>query len=85
MSVHNFHLPLPETLYNRLREEARRSHQPATTVAREALAHWLAQTQKTAISDAIAVYAKKHAGTAADLDETLEASSIEHLLASDVE
>ncbi|MBI2218167.1 MAG: hypothetical protein HYU51_12795 [Candidatus Rokubacteria bacterium] len=36
-SVRNFHLPLPEPLYRRLREAAAQTNQPATTVARYAI------------------------------------------------
>jgi hypothetical protein len=79
-AVRNFHVPLPEDLYNKLREEAGRSGSPATELARRAIEVLLEQRQRAALSDAIALYAAKHAGTASDLDEALEAASVEHLL-----
>ena len=53
----NFHLPLPETTYTRLRAEAERTHVPATTLAREAVDWWLRQQFRKARHDAIAAYA----------------------------
>jgi hypothetical protein len=35
-TLRNFHVPLSEDLYSRLREEAGRSKQPATALARHA-------------------------------------------------
>jgi hypothetical protein len=78
-TLRNFHVPLPEDLYNRLREEADRSKQPATETARQAIESWLEQRRKTALHEAIAAYAGRHAGTPVDLDEALEAASLEHL------
>ena len=79
-AVRNFHVPLPDDLYNKLREEADRSGSPATELARRAIEVLLEQRQRAALNDAIALYAAKHAGTASDLDEALEAASVEHLL-----
>jgi len=61
----NFHLPLPESIYRALQEEAAALKRPATSVAREA----------------IATYAAKHAGTSADLDPALEEAGVELLRA----
>ena len=55
-AVRNFHVPLPEGLYNKLREEAGRSGSPATELARRAIEVLLEQRQRDAISDAIARY-----------------------------
>ncbi len=79
-TLRNFHVPLSEDLYRRLREEADRSRQPATALARHAIDNWLKQERKAALHSAIATYAVRHAGTALDLDEDLEAASLEHLL-----
>ncbi|MBI5087288.1 MAG: hypothetical protein HZB13_22140 [Acidobacteria bacterium] len=76
----NFHLPLPEQTYSRLRAEAERAQVPATTLAREALDWWLRQQFRRARRDAIAAYAKDMAGSALDLDPSLEAAGIEHLV-----
>ncbi len=76
----NFHLPLPEQIYIRLRAEAERTQVPATTLAREAVDGWLRQQSRKARQDAIAAYAKEMAGTSLDLDNELESAGIEHLM-----
>jgi predicted DNA-binding protein len=77
----NFHVPLPDELYKRLREEAERSEQPATVLAREAIDVWLRDREKATLHDAIADYAARHGGTAVDIDDELEEASVEHLVA----
>ena len=79
-TLHNFHVPLPEEIYSKLREEAERSKRPATALARQAIEDWLRQREKAALRDAIAVYAAEHAGGDVDLDKELEAAAVEHLL-----
>jgi hypothetical protein len=74
----NFHLPLPEQTYVRLRAEAERTQVPATTLAREAVDEWLRQQSRKARQDAIAAYATEMAGTSLDLDTDLESAGIEH-------
>lgn len=81
--VRNFHLPLPEELYRRLRSQAAAAGQPATVVARHAIEAWLRQRRRAAIHEAIAAYAVKAAGTLDDLDPALEAASLEHLAAEE--
>ena len=76
----NLHVPLPEALHRRLRVEAERSHRPATELAREAIDRWLSDRQRAAVHEAISAYAAQHAGTPADLDPTLEAAAVEHLV-----
>ena len=76
----NFHLPLPEQTYIRLRAEAERTQVPATTLAREAVDQWLRQQSRKARQDAIAAYATEMAGTHLDLDTGLESAGIEHLV-----
>lgn len=75
----NFHLPLPEQTYSRLRAEAERTQVPATALAREAIDCWLRQQLRKARHDAIAAYAAEMAGTHLDLDPDLESAGIEHL------
>lgn len=77
--VRNFHLPLPEPLYRRLRDAAERAHQPATTLARYAIETWLRQQRKAMVREAIAGYAAGAAGTRDDLDEDLEVASLDQL------
>jgi predicted transcriptional regulator len=75
--VRNFHLPLPEPTYRRLREAARRAKQPATVVARQAIEAWLRDQRKAAVREEIAAYAAKVAGTLDDYDPDLEAASLD--------
>ena len=76
-AIHNFHLPLPESLYEELKEEAKKRKRPATVVARGAIADWLRSVRRSEISEAIAAYAAENAGTAADLDEAWEEAGLE--------
>jgi len=78
--VKNFHVPLPEQTYDRLRAAAERARVPATALAREAIDSWLRQQLRKARHDAIASYAAETAGTNLDLDADLEAAGIEHLV-----
>ena len=77
--VKNFHLPLPQDVYDALREEAASIGRPATVVAREAIEAWLRERRRAMVREAIATYAVKHAGTTADLDPTLERATLELL------
>jgi predicted DNA-binding protein len=78
-SLRNFHLPLPEPTYRRLRDAAERTNQPATALARHAIESWLREHRRTMVREAIARYAADVAGTREDLDEDLEAASLEML------
>ena len=78
--MRNFHLPLPEQIYTRLRAEADRTQLPATALAREAIDVWLRQQLRKARHQAIAAYAEEMAGTNLDLDPALESAGIEHLI-----
>ena len=78
--MRNFHVPLPDEVYRDLREEASRSMQPATALARQAIEQWLYHRRKAARHEAIASFATEHANTSLDLDADLEAASVEHLI-----
>jgi hypothetical protein len=78
-SLSNFHLPLPPDLREMLHDEAERSGQPATALAREALQTWLAQRRRQRLHEEIAAWATEHAGTGIDLDEDLEQAGLEVL------
>jgi hypothetical protein len=67
----NFHLPLPEGVYEALHQEASRLGRPATVVAREAIELWLQERKRTVVREAIAAYAVQHAGTSVMLPGTL--------------
>ena len=75
----NLHVPLPEPLYRRLRAGALKSGRPATDLAREAIARWLAEEERLRLREAIQAYARGVAGTRDDLDPALEAAALEHL------
>jgi hypothetical protein len=79
----NFHLPLSEGLYDRLRGEAQKRGRPATAIARQALEAWFAQQRRTELHEAIAEYARREAGGSADLDRELEESGLESLRESE--
>ncbi len=81
-SVKNFHLPLPDDTYEHLRSAAERAKVPATAIAREAIDFWLRQQLRKERHDAIAAYAAEMAGTSLDLDASLEAAGIDHLMAT---
>jgi hypothetical protein len=76
----NFHVPLPDQTYTRLRAEAERTQLPATILAREAIDSWLRDQARKSTHDAIAAYAAEMAGTDLDLDRDLESAGIEHLV-----
>lgn len=78
-SPRNFHLPLPDKIYRELREEAARTQQSATALARLAIEAWLEQRRAAALHAEIAAYAAQHAGTVLDLDEEMEAAALETL------
>ena len=84
-ALRNFHVPLPEALYDRLRREAEQSREPATEIARHAIEHYLEERRKDALHSAIKYYAKRHAGTMVDLDEELAAAASEYLATGEKE
>lgn len=81
-NIQNFHLPLPDAVYQRLRREADRRRVPATALAKAAVEAWLDKAHKEALHAEIAEYARQQAGTNADLDKPLESASVELLNSS---
>jgi hypothetical protein len=81
----NFHLPLPERTYAELRAEAERNRVPATALARDAIQEWLQARKKAARRRAVAAYAAEMAGTEFDLNQSLEAATIEFLLENETQ
>ncbi len=77
--LRNFHLPLPDDVYQALRDEAAAVKQPATVIARQAIERWLRERKRATVREAIAAYAAEHAGTSADLDAELEAAGLQML------
>jgi len=75
-ALSNFHIPLPPDLHEMLRDEAERSGQPATALARQALQ---TQRRRQRLHEEIAVWAKDHAGTDLDLDKDVERAGLELL------
>ena len=75
----NFHLPLQEEIYSRLRAEAERAQVPTTELARKAIQEWLRLRERRARHNAIAAYADEMAGTKFDLDPELELAGTDHL------
>jgi predicted DNA-binding protein len=79
-TTHNFHVPLPTVVYNRLKSEAQRQHKPATQLVKQAVEYWLEEQERLALHEEIARYAAAAAGTGDDLDVQLEAAGVESLL-----
>jgi hypothetical protein len=79
----NFHLPLPDKVYDELKLEANRSGLPATTMATQAIQAWLATRKKSSRKQAIVAYAAEMAGTEFDLDPALERATLELRLESE--
>ncbi len=82
-TMFNFHLPLPDAVYQELRAEAERSAQPATALARKAISQWLKRRARRQRHKEIAAYVNEMKNTGVDLDPAFEAASIEHWLAED--
>lgn len=80
-AIKNFHVPLPQQVYDALREEAALLGRPATVVVREAIEAWLRERKRAGVREAIATYALAHAGSVADLDPALERASLDLLRA----
>ena len=78
--MRNFHLPLPDETYDRLKIAAERCNAPATVLAREAIDFWLRQQLRKARHDAISAFAAEAAGTSLDLDDELETAGVEQLI-----
>ncbi len=78
---HNLHVPLPESLYQKLRQEAALQGQPATVITRAALESYLQELERKRLRREFADWIKANAGTELDLDQELEAAGIENMLA----
>jgi hypothetical protein len=76
----NFHLPLPETLYDELRSAAREVDQPATRFAQELMRAGLNEWHRARRRQQIAAYARQVAGSSEDLDPELERAGIDALV-----
>lgn len=76
----NFHLPLPEALYDELRSAAREVDQPATRFAQELMRAGLEEWHRARRRQQIAAYARQVAGSSEDLDPDLERAAIDSLV-----
>ena len=76
----NFHLPLPEALYDELRVAARDAGQPATRLAQELMRAGLDEWRRARRRREIAAYARQVAGSREDLDPELERAGIKPLV-----
>ncbi len=75
----NFHVPLPEELYDELRSAARMADQPATRFAQQLMRVGLAEWRRLHRRQQIAAYAREVAGSRDDLDPDLERAGISSL------
>ncbi len=76
----NFHLPLPEALYDELRSAAREVDQPATRFAQELMRVGLDEWRRARRRQQIAAYAREVAGSSEDLDPELERAGVQSLV-----
>ncbi len=79
IKTHNFHLPLPEQLYQRLKATASRQRTSSTQLVKQAVEYWLAEQERLAVHEEIAAYAGAMAGSCVDLDPALEQAAAEQL------
>lgn len=77
--AHNFHVPLSEPVYRRLKEAATRQRRPATQLVKQAVEYWLDEQERLAVHEEIAAYAAAMAGSESDLDPALETAATELL------
>ncbi len=82
-TTHNFHVPLPSGVYDRLKTEAQRQGKPATSLVKQALESWLEEQERLAVHEEIARYAASAAGSTDDLDPDLEGAAVEELQQQD--
>lgn len=66
-------------MYEELQAQARKRGRPATVIARQAIEYGLRERRRRELREEIAEYARRHAGTPADLDVSLEKAGIELL------
>ena len=78
--AHNFHVPLPEPVYRRLKNVAAQQRRPATQLVKQAVEYWLTEQERLAVHEEIAAYAADMAGSSDDLDPLLEAAATELLV-----
>jgi hypothetical protein len=78
--MRNFHLPLPDRVYDDLKLEAERNHMPTTSMGRHAIQAWLAARKRAVRKEAITAYASEMADTEFDLDGDLERATVELLV-----
>ena len=78
--MRNFHVPLPEIIYNRLHKQAEHNKCAATEIARKAIEAWLKEQEQLDLHQSIAQYAKQKADSKFDLAKDMEEASIEFLL-----
>jgi len=81
-ATRNFHLPLPEDLYDELRSAAREAAQPATRFAQQLMRAGLEDWRRARRRLEVAVYARQIAGSTEDLDPELEHAGIRTLRAA---
>ena len=76
----NFHIPLPDEMYQEIRRVAEESKRPATQLVRDAIEQWLEEQRKNSLQREIEAYAREHAGSRFDLDSDLERAGLDSLL-----
>lgn len=80
MKEQDVQVPLSRELHSKLRAESDRWHPPVTQLAREAIESHQLEQCKLAAQEAIADYARRHAGSETDIDEDLALVGEEELI-----
>ena len=78
-------VPLPKEMHTALFDEARRSGEPATRLARTAINDWLEKRARERRKEQVRQFALENAGSEYDLDPLLESIAAEELLQFDEE
>lgn len=76
---HKIHVPLSKELYGWLKEESKRSRQPTTVIAREALESFRKTRLKKEREANLAAFIEANAGTPLDYDPVVGEASLESL------
>jgi len=71
------HVPLPDDLYEALREQSERENRPVSALANEAISAWLAARKRRDANAELQAYIERWAGTDVDRDPALEQAGLE--------
>jgi hypothetical protein len=82
-ALRSLHLSLPSGIYEEIQAESRKLGLPAAVVASQILGEGMRKRHHQKIREKIIEYARRRAGTPADLDTAFEAAGVESLARSE--